>query len=88
MPFIHVKCNQANQHAFSQSEAMQLPNHRPEKLDTLSQHAIETNHRLGKLDILSQHTQYRQAIPACTAKSKLYERCYKSLNSGQADTAK
>ena len=67
---------------------MQLPNHRPGKLDTLSQHAIENNHRLGKLDMLSQHTQCRQAIPACTAKSKLYKEAAKAQNNGQADTAK
>ena len=67
---------------------MQLPNHRPEKLDTLSQHAIETNHRSGKLDMLSQYAQHRQAIPAYTAKSKLYKRPVKAQNSGQADTAK
>ena len=44
--------------------SMQLPNHRPGKLDTLSWHAIiqtsypsmqSTNHRQGKLDMLPQH---------------------------------
>ena len=69
-----------SQNAITQTSypSMQLPNQRPGKLDTLSQHVIETNHRLGKLDMLSQHTQHRQAIPACTGKSKLYKRCCKS----------
>ena len=66
---------------------MQLPNHRPGKLDMLSQHVIETNHRLGSLDTLFQHTQYRQAIPACTANFALYKIGSKSQNSGNADTA-
>ena len=56
---------------------MQSPNHRSEKLDTLSQHAFETNHRLGKSDTLSKQTQHRQAIPACTAKYVLYKRLQK-----------
>ena len=34
---------------------MQSSNQRPGKLDTLSQHAVETNHRLGKPGMLSQH---------------------------------
>ena len=42
---------------------MQSPNHRPGKLDKLSQHAVETNHKSGKSDMLSQHAQCRQAIP-------------------------
>ena len=58
--------------------SMQSPNHRQGKLDMLSQHAVEANHRPGKSDMLPQHTQYRQAIPACTAKYVLYKRGCKS----------
>ena len=54
------------------------PNHRPGKLDTLSQHAVETIHKSGKLDTVSQHAQHRQAIPACIAKYALYKRGCKS----------
>ena len=57
---------------------MQPANQKPEKLDMLSQHAVETNHRLGKLDMLSQHKQCRHAIPAYTAKINLHKRGYKS----------
>ena len=53
---------------------MQSPNHRPGKLDTLSQHSMETNHRSGKSGTLSQHTQHRQAIPTCAAEYVLYKR--------------
>ena len=67
---------------------MQLPNHRPGKLDMPSQHAIETNHRLGKLDMLSQHTQHKQAIPACAAKSNGIKEAAKTQNNRQADTVK
>ena len=58
--------------------SMQLANHRPGKLDTLSQHAMETNHRSEKLDKLSQHTQHRHALPAYTTKCNLYKRGCKS----------
>ena len=57
---------------------MQSPNHRPGRLDRLSQHAIETNHRFGNSDMLSLHTQCRQTIPACTEKFALYKRGCKS----------
>ena len=59
-----------SQHTVANSEAG--------KLDMLSQHATVTNHRSGKLDMLSQHTQHKHTIPACSAKSKLYERGFKS----------
>ena len=54
--------------------SMQSPNHRPGKVDTLSQHAVETNHKSWKSDTLSQHAQCRQAILACIAKYALYKR--------------
>ena len=65
-----------SQHAIIQTgySNMQLPNHRPAKLDMLSQHAVETNHRLGKSDTLSKHAQQRQAILAHTAKYVLHKR--------------
>ena len=34
---------------------MQSPNHRPGKLETLSQQAVMTNHKSGKSYMLSQH---------------------------------
>ena len=42
-------------------------NQKPEKPDTLSQHAS------AKPDMLSQHAKCRQAIPACTAKVIVYK---------------
>ena len=58
---------------------MQLPNHRPGNLDTLSQHAGETNFRSGKPDKLSQYALQNMYCITEAAKAK---------NSGQADTVK
>ena len=73
---------------------MQSPNHRPGKLDMLSQHAViqtsypsmqSPNHKPGKLDMLFQHVveinqvgKVRNTIPSCTAKYALYKRDCKS----------
>ena len=54
---------------------MQSANQKPGKLDTLSQHAVETNHRSGKLDMLSQHTLQKLTCIKEAAKAQ---------NSGQA----
>ena len=67
---------------------MQSPNHRPGKLDMLSQHGVETNHMSGKPDMLPQHAEHTQAIPACTAKYALCKRGCKTPNGRQSDTAK
>ena len=66
---------------------MQSANQKPEKLDTLSQHAAEANHKSGKLDTLSQHTQCRHTIPAYTEKLACIKEAAKAQNSRQADTA-
>ena len=58
---------------------MQSANHRPGKLDTLSQHAVEANHRPEKLDTLSQHTLWKLTCIKEAAKAQ---------NIGQAETVK
>ena len=58
---------------------MQAPNHRPGKLDMLSQHAIETNHMLGNSDTLSWHALQNMHCIKEAAKAQ---------NRGQADTRK
>ena len=54
--------------------SMQMPNHKPRKLDMLSQQAVETNHKSGRPDTVSLHAQHKQAIPACIVKYTLYKR--------------
>ena len=58
--------------------SMQLPGHRPGKLEMLSHHAVKTNHKSVKSYILFQHAQSRQVIPACTVKYAVYKRGCKS----------
>ena len=57
---------------------MHSANQKPEKLDTLSQHAVEANHSMGKLDMISQHTKLKHTIPAYIAQIDLYKRGCKS----------
>ena len=66
---------------------MQLPNHRPGNLDTLSQYANETNHWSENSEHYPSMYSDGQAIPACTVKSELYNKAAKTQNSRQADTA-
>ena len=55
------------------STNQKVANHKPQKLDTLSQHAIPQS-QAREARMLSQHAQHRQAIPACTARYVLYKR--------------
>ena len=66
---------------------MHSPNHRPGKLDTLSQHAVEINHRLQKPDMLSQHTQHRMLSQHALQIMCCIKEAAEAQNSGQADTA-
>ena len=82
------KLDMLSKHASVDKLSQHSPNHRPVKLDILSQHAVTTNHKSGKSDCQSSMHSADKLSKHALQNMHCIKEAAKAQSSGHADTAK